>query len=309
LTNPYNIRGFKSAERKGPELFNFGPFLTEKAAGIEAKSWLRQHYLSIGDATEKIKDVRKGRKLVGFRAPSASAWISPVRTNSGYQGHPSEKHWAAWIAASNEYGLYTALKRCSRDSAFSTFKRLMPRAEHVGKITPDLAEYVWDKLHADYRKNPRRNPAAFIRRGKKYVAIYDQMTVTEAERKAAELRSAGKNATAGEVPGRGWGVYCVKNPRRNSGNIKRIDVDANRWHDGSGNTYHVVSVEVNGKHEWTSPITYGYGTQYEQTAMGWLKKAGYAASSDRSLHRFCNDRGITCSSRAHDVSRKKDLGV
>jgi hypothetical protein len=226
-----------------------------------------------------------------------------------YEGHPSYKHWAAALAAANEYALYKALSDCPRSQAYAIFLKLNPRLEGAGRVTKELAEYAWDELHADYRKNPRRNPAAFIRRGKKYVAIYDQMTVTEAERKAAELRSAGKNATAGEVPGRGWGVYCVKNPRRNSGNIKRIDVDANRWHDGSGNTYHVVSVEVNGKHEWTSPITYGYGTQYEQTAMGWLKKAGYAASSDRSLHRFCNDRGITCSSRAHDVSRKKDLGV
>jgi hypothetical protein len=90
LKNPYNIRGFKSAGRKGPELFNFGPFLTSKAAGIEAKSRLRQHFLSMGDATETIKDVRegKGRKLVGFRAPSASAWISPVRKNVGRRRNP-----------------------------------------------------------------------------------------------------------------------------------------------------------------------------------------------------------------------------
>lgn len=261
--NPYKIRGFRSAERKGPELFNFGPFLTEKAAGIEAKSRLRQHYLSMGDATEKIKDVRKGRKLVGFRAPSASAWISPVRKNVGrrknigdgtYEGHPSFAHWAAAAAAANDYQLYTALSDCPRNQAYAIFTKLHPRLKGVGLVTKKLAEYAWDELHFEDRKNPRRNP------------------------------------------------------RRNSG-VKRIDVDANRWRDGSGNTYHVVSVDVNGKHEWTSPITYGYGAQYEQTAMDWLKKAGYAASSDRSLHRFCDDRGITCSSRAHDVKRKKDLGV
>lgn len=241
--NPYNIRGFKSAERKGPELFNFGPFMTEKAAGIEAKSRLRQHFLSMGDATEKISDVRKGRKLVGFRAPSASAWISPVRANVGrrrnigdgtYEGHPSFKHWAASFAAMNEFQLYRALSDCPRSQAYAIFIKLHPRLKGAGLVTKKLAEYAWDELHADPRKNPRRNPAAFIRKGKKYVAFYDQMTEAEAERKAAELRSTGKKAMAGEVPGRGWGVYCVKNLKRNSG-IKRIDVDANRWRDGNGN--------------------------------------------------------------------------
>ena len=81
-----------------------------------------------------------------------------------------------------------------------------------------------------------------------------------------------------------------------------------RWFQKTyGNTYHSVTVIVDGETVGTCPMTYGYGDQYIQTAHEMLVKAGEFAG-DYSA--FCQDRmdhrdkyTITVS----DVARQKDL--
>lgn len=98
-----------------------------------------------------------------------------------------------------------------------------------------------------------------------------------------------------------------------SDEVERIRIDANRWRDSSGNTYHVAYVNVgtsDGKsEELVSEVTYGYGSQYERTAIKMLEEAGYVptGSSKQGLWRLMDKLGIKYESSADDVRRKKDL--
>ena len=58
--------------------------------------------------------------------------------------------------------------------------------------------------------------------------------------------------------------------------MKKVEFWAKEWFQKSyGNSYFAVKVYVNDKLIGTSPIKYGYGSQYEQEGMEILKKAGY----------------------------------
>ena len=60
------------------------------------------------------------------------------------------------------------------------------------------------------------------------------------------------------------------------GKVKSIEIYGLKWFQKSyGNTYHRVKVIVNDQEIATSPITYGYGDQYVETAVQLLKKNGY----------------------------------
>ena len=50
----------------------------------------------------------------------------------------------------------------------------------------------------------------------------------------------------------------------------RYSLKARLWRDSNGNTYHIVTVYKNGAFLVESGITYGYGTQYKQTARAML---------------------------------------
>jgi len=98
-----------------------------------------------------------------------------------------------------------------------------------------------------------------------------------------------------------------------------IIINGKRWFDKvNGNTYHSVSVNVDGKEIGRSGIHYGYGDQYIQTAHEILMDAGIfprtgerlKSGMDKDYYDFCTDRMnnrekyyITVS----DVQRKKDL--
>jgi hypothetical protein len=63
-----------------------------------------------------------------------------------------------------------------------------------------------------------------------------------------------------------------------------ITIDAKRWFDRvNGNTYHSVAVHVDGKLVGVNPFEYGYGTQYMQTALELLQKAGLFPETDERL--------------------------
>ena len=91
-----------------------------------------------------------------------------------------------------------------------------------------------------------------------------------------------------------------KNAARMNGSksVKGLKINGTRWRDSYGNTYHRAYISVNGRRAGVTPITYGYGSHYLQTAQKWLKEHGYRKPSARMSS---YDAGYD------DVKRKKDL--
>jgi hypothetical protein len=98
-----------------------------------------------------------------------------------------------------------------------------------------------------------------------------------------------------------------------------ITIAARRWFDRRyGNTYHSVSVWVDGEHIGRVDMAYGYGEQYLQSAhdllmakgfypkTGVMLASGFQADYSGFLDDMRENRNrfvVTCS----DVARKKDL--
>ena len=86
--------------------------------------------------------------------------------------------------------------------------------------------------------------------------------------------------------------------------IETLKIYGKRWFQKSyGNTYHTVTVIVNGE-EMKSGITYGYGDHYLQTAADMLRNVGYDIPEN-------NGEAYAMMTKyeheATDVKRKKDL--
>lgn len=86
--------------------------------------------------------------------------------------------------------------------------------------------------------------------------------------------------------------------------IETLKIYGKRWFQKSyGNTYHTVTVIVNGE-EMKSGITYGYGNHYLQTAADMLRNVGYDIPEN-------NGEAYAMMTKyeheATDVKRKKDL--
>jgi hypothetical protein len=78
-------------------------------------------------------------------------------------------------------------------------------------------------------------------------------------------------------------------------NIKSLFVEGRLWFDKiNGNTYHAVKIEANGKVIKYLPITYGYGNQYEQTALTWLKSYGLVSEETRHIYELREFADIYC---------------
>ena len=86
--------------------------------------------------------------------------------------------------------------------------------------------------------------------------------------------------------------------------INELEIFGRRWFQKTyGNTYHTVTVIVNGE-ELKSGIQYGYGSAYLQTAADLLRVNGYEVPDDnlkafQMLREYPHD--------VEDVYRKKDL--
>jgi hypothetical protein len=88
-----------------------------------------------------------------------------------------------------------------------------------------------------------------------------------------------------------------------------------RWFEKTnGNTYHSVSIYVDGKPIGKVDFRYGYGDQWQWTGCEWLERNGYLPGIEHfknggseSIWRYCERHGITFSSEVTDVQRKKDL--
>lgn len=101
------------------------------------------------------------------------------------------------------------------------------------------------------------------------------------------------------------GIGAVRKPK-----VKSIEIWGKRWFQKTyGNTYHAVKVYVNDQLIGTSPISYGYGDQYIQTAEELLKKAGYLKRKDprQSLWSYCSEKKIKLKYYATDVDTQKEL--
>lgn len=86
---------------------------------------------------------------------------------------------------------------------------------------------------------------------------------------------------------------------------KNITVLGRRWFQKLyGNTYHTVTV-ITDNETLESPVTYGYGDAFLQTAGEMLKNAGY--NVDYPLWRQCEAKKIRLTTLVTDVTRRKDL--
>jgi hypothetical protein len=93
--------------------------------------------------------------------------------------------------------------------------------------------------------------------------------------------------------------------------MAHVQVNGRRWFERTnGNTYHSVTVEIDGAPIGTVPFAYGYGDQYIQTATTILERdERFAGKLDGPVYlRYAlNDLGHTFSADVTDVPRRKDL--
>ena len=96
--------------------------------------------------------------------------------------------------------------------------------------------------------------------------------------------------------------------------MKSIHVHGKRWfHASDGNTYHSVTVWVDGEEVGREAFAYGYGSQYLQTASDILAEHNpdkFKLADGRSVYplsRYCRENGIHFVDEVTDVPRKKDL--
>lgn len=87
-----------------------------------------------------------------------------------------------------------------------------------------------------------------------------------------------------------------------------------RWYQKSqGNTYHSVTIIINGKFIHKIGRTYGYGNQYKQTAEDWLIANGhifprkYRNGGVEPLWQYCERNGVNYYHEVCDVRCKSDL--
>ena len=152
-----------------------------------------------------------------------------------------------------------------------------------------------------------------------YVQWYDAMG-REAEHVGVTSRALAK-LTQAEIQawvrkfvraksGRGLGSMIKSEPKP-----KQIAIYGRRWFNSRvGNTYHSVSIAINGTDHGSSGIHYGDGNQYSQTAADLLEAHGFmpkrehhGSGNKETLHRYCARMGIAFSDDVIDVKRKKDL--
>lgn len=87
-----------------------------------------------------------------------------------------------------------------------------------------------------------------------------------------------------------------------------------RWFQKSyGNTYHSVTIFIDGTIVHSSPIHSGYGDHYTQTAQNWLMDNKFldikrnANGSCTPLWSWARDNGIEYTAQYTDVARERDL--
>lgn len=97
--------------------------------------------------------------------------------------------------------------------------------------------------------------------------------------------------------------------------MKSLVLIGRRWFQRLyGNTYHSVTIHVDGKRVNKIPFSYGYGDQWEWNAWEWLEANGYAPKREHHANGsaeppwvYCERMGIKYMRTVSDVGRKRDL--
>jgi len=94
--------------------------------------------------------------------------------------------------------------------------------------------------------------------------------------------------------------------------MKSITIEGKKWFDQKwGNTYHTSTILIDGELKHKTPMQYGYGDQYVQTALEWLIESGnikmerHANGSYPPLWQYCQDNGINLHYSAQDVLKRE----
>jgi len=117
-----------------------------------------------------------------------------------------------------------------------------------------------------------------------------------------------------------WFLLRKTNPIQGiggTGKIKEIYVYGKLWFQKTyGNTYHTAAIDVYGSdneypiYSTKSPVKYGYGEQYLQTAIDILQDNGFIKDYDMTSEpfwKYCERKGIKLVYSAKDVSKKSQL--
>jgi hypothetical protein len=90
--------------------------------------------------------------------------------------------------------------------------------------------------------------------------------------------------------------------------IRSITIFGRRWRDQNANTYFSASILVNGVFVHRIRKEYGYGDQYFQASMDWLKAAQmFEVPEGASPWSFCEEHNINLHFEVADVARRSDL--
>jgi hypothetical protein len=86
-----------------------------------------------------------------------------------------------------------------------------------------------------------------------------------------------------------------------------LHISGRRWFQrGPGNTYHTARIFIDGQQVAYLPMAYGYGDQFLQSAMDWLKTNGHVpADAENGTLYLRETLGGTYD--VSDVARQKDL--
>jgi hypothetical protein len=88
---------------------------------------------------------------------------------------------------------------------------------------------------------------------------------------------------------------------------KKIEIVGRRWFNkNKGSTYHSVIAWVDNVEVVNVPYSYGYGSQYFDTAWDQLVKLGIVPQV-KAPHVWAQENGIILVYFANNVTRKKDL--
>lgn len=89
--------------------------------------------------------------------------------------------------------------------------------------------------------------------------------------------------------------------------IKGLHIEGRRWFEKvNGNTYHSVRIFAGGEMIAHIGMTYGYGDQFLQTAIDWLRDNGHIPADAPYGTRYLREE-LAGSYSVVDVGRKKDL--
>ena len=123
-----------------------------------------------------------------------------------------------------------------------------------------------------------------------------------------QVRSC-RNAKWNTVTSDIYELACDSNGQYETRKIDSWYIFGTHWFQPTyGNTYHVVRIYKNGELVHTSPMQYGYGDQYLQTAIEWMTANGAPAKSDNDYHNTIYlHETLFAEYQVSDVKRKKDL--